>query len=449
MFRRNIKLPSALAVAAAVTMLVLPAASSAHEIPADVTVRAFLKPEGSTLRALIRVPLGAMRDMNLPIRAPGYIIFGEEDEHIYDAAQMWLADYMKIYENGEQLTAQGITQARVSIPSDQSFRSWETAVAHFSDPRLTNDIDLMWDQALLDVIIDYPIQSAASDFSIEPGLAHLGIRTNTILYFLPPDGSERVFQYTGEPGLVQLDPGWFHAAATFVRLGFFHILEGLDHLLFLLCLVIPFRRVKPLVALVTSFTVAHSITLIASAFGLAPNALWFPPLIETLIALSIVYMAFENIVGPKVERRWMMAFGFGLIHGFGFSFLLTESLQFAGRHLLTSLLAFNVGVELGQLLVVALTVPALVFLFRFVDERIGTILLSALVAHTSWHWMADRFGALREYQFEAPAWNATMLAASMRWLMLVLVIAGAVWLMYELFAKYRLVSKPTEPRLDP
>ena len=124
---------------------------------------------------------------------------------------------------------------------------------------------------------------------------------------------------------------------SFVALGFEHILDGIDHLLFIFCLVIPFRRLRPLVAIVTAFTVAHSITLIASAAGFAPDALWFPPLIEVLIALSIVYMALENIVGAKLERRWLIAFGFGLVHGFGFSFALRESLQFAGTHLATSL----------------------------------------------------------------------------------------------------------------
>ena len=133
-----------------------------------------------------------------------------------------------------------------------------------------------------------------------------------------------------------------------MKLGFFHILDGTDHLLFLFCLVIPFRRFRALIPVVTAFTVAHSITLIASAYNLAPDALWFPPLIETLIAMSIVYMALENIVGgATVQRRWMITFGFGLVHGFGFSFALRQTMQFAGSHLLASLLSFNVGVELG------------------------------------------------------------------------------------------------------
>ena len=96
----------------------------------------------------------------------------------------------------------------------------------------------------------------------------------------------------------------------------------------------------------------------------------------------------------------MMAFGFGLVHGFGFSFALKQTLQFAGDHLLTSLLSFNIGVELGQLLVLAVMIPALELLFRYVvAERMGTIILSALVAHTAWHWMTERFDRLRQFRF--------------------------------------------------
>src|SRR5262249_4403601 len=142
----------------------------------------------------------------------------------------------------------------------------------------------------------------------------------------------------------------------------------------LACLVIPFRRLRPLIIIVTSFTVAHSIALIASALGFVPDGLWFPPLVETLIAVTIVYMALENIVGAalnrnavaELSRRWMIAFAFGIVHGFGFSFALKESLQFAGDHLLASLLAFNVGVEIGQIAVLLVLLPATALLFRFV-----------------------------------------------------------------------------------
>ena len=229
---------------------------------------------------------------------------------------------------------------------------------------------------------------------------------------------------------MRLDPSWRQAALRFVELGFFHILDGTDHLLFLFCLVIPFRRMRALVAVVTAFTVAHSITLIASACNLGPDALWFPPLIETLIAASIVYMALENIVGgATVQRRWMISFAFGLVHGFGFSFGLRQTLQFAGSHLATSLLSFNVGVELGQLLVLAAIVPLVELCFRWiVAERMGTIILSALVAHTAWHWMLERADRLRQYRFDWPEWNLAFAAAIMRWSMAALILAGAIWL---------------------
>jgi len=132
-------------------------------------------------------------------------------------------------------------------------------------------------------------------------------------------------------------------------------------------------------------------------------------------------------VAPQLSRRWIIAFVFGLVHGFGFSFGLQHTLQFAGSHLLASLLSFNVGVELGQLLVLALLVPGLDLLFRFVvAERMGMIILSALVAHTAWHWMTDRFDVLR--QFPWPAITAAGMASGIRWLMVIVVAVAIVWL---------------------
>jgi hypothetical protein len=230
--------------------------------------------------------------------------------------------------------------------------------------------------------------------------------------------------------MVMAQPRPAQVARTYFALGVEHILTGYDHLLFVVSLVLLLVGGWQVAKTVTAFTVAHSITLIASAFNLAPGALWFPPLIETLIAASILYMALENIVGGiGVNRRWMITFGFGLVHGFGFSFALRETMQFAGSHLLTSLLSFNVGVELGQLLVLGLLLPLLAALFRFVlAERIGTILLSALVAHTGWHWMIERAGVLRQFRWQWPVLSAALLAGVLRWLMLLVIVAGLLWL---------------------
>ena len=420
-----------------VLTLALPSRPFAHEIPPSVIVFAFVKPEPNVLRLLVRVPLESIRDFELVLRGPGYLDLPSVNPQLRDAARVWIADYVELYENDRSLDRRRVVAARLSLPSDRSFASYDRALASITGPPLADSTDLPWKQAMLDVMIEYQITSPTSKFSIRPALAHLGIRTTTVLRFLPPNGSERAFEYLGDPGLVRLDPRWHQAALRFVRLGFEHILDGIDHLLFVVCLVIPFRRLRALIAVVTSFTVAHSITLIASAGGLAPDALWFPPLIEVLIALSIVYMAFENIVGAKIERRWIIAFAFGLVHGFGFSFILRQSLQFAGSHLATSLVAFNVGVELGQIFVLAIAIPALALLFKYVvAERVGTILLSALVAHTAWHWMLERGAALRQYEFEWPAIDAAFAVSAMRALMLVLIVVAAIWALYSLYRRF-------------
>jgi hypothetical protein len=124
------------------------------------------------------------------------------------------------------------------------------------------------------------------------------------------------------------------------------------------------------------------------------------------------------------------------VHGFGVSFALRQSLQFAGAHMALSLVSFKIGVELGQLLVIALAIPALALLFkRVVAERMGTIILSALVAHTAWHWMLDRWAILRQYHVHWPAFDLALLASTMRGLMLVLIVGAAGWAMFELYGR--------------
>jgi hypothetical protein len=310
------------------------------------------------------------------------------------------------------------------------------------EPHLADSLDLYWNQQLLDVLLEYPIQSDRSEFAIRPRVDRFGQKVSTALRFLPPGGDVRAFEFHGDPGLVRLDPRWHHAASQFVVSGFWHILEGTDHLLFLLCLVIPFRRLRPLVIIVTAFTVGHSISLIASAFGFVPDALWFPPLIETLIAVTIIYMALENIVyaalgklGSDISRRWIIAFAFGIVHGFGFSFALRESLQFAGDHLITALLGFNIGVEIGQIAVLLVLVPALNLLFRYVlPERLGVIILSTLVAHVAWHWMIERGEQLAKFPF--PKLDAAFLASAMRGLMAMLILALGVLLANTLVRRW-------------
>jgi hypothetical protein len=269
------------------------------------------------------------------------------------------------------------------------------------------------------------VADAGAQFSIEPRFARMGQRVAVALRFLPPGGAERAYELHGNPGLVHLDPRWHQAAWRFVQSGTQHILEGADHLLFLACLVIPLRRWRALLLMATAFTVAHSITLVATAFGLGPQGLWFPPFVEMLIAASIVWMALSNILGGPTHPRWITAFAFGLVHGFGFAFAVRESLQFAGSHVVGALLAFNLGVEIGQIAALAVMLPAVALLLRVVPERAGTIVLSALAAHTAWHWLTER--ATVWWQHPLPRPDAADLALGLGWATAALVVGAALW----------------------
>jgi hypothetical protein len=415
------------AAALAVLAWAMASPASAHDIPADVKINAFFKPDGNKLELLVRLPLASLIDTDFPTRGNGSLDIARADEPIRGGVKVWLTDNIDVYENGLQLEKPRVVTALVSLPSDKSFTSFEEARAHLLGPPLSSDLDLYWSQVFLDVLLEYPIRSDHAEFAVDLRVDRLGGAVNTALRVMPPGGAIRAFDFHGASGLIYLDPRWHQAVLRFVVEGFWHILDGTDHLLFLACLVIPVRRLRPLVIIVTAFTVAHSITLFASAFGFAPDALWFPPLIETLIAATIVFMALENIVGINPARRWIYAFAFGLIHGFGFSFALREQLQFAGDHLVTSLLGFNLGVEIGQISVLVVLVPALNLLFKYVvDERIGVIILSALVAHTGWHWMIERGELLAKFPF--PRLDAAFFASLMRGLMAALILTGVVWL---------------------
>jgi hypothetical protein len=414
---------------AVLIVLALARTASPHDIPTDVTIHAFLKPDGSRLELIVRAPIAAMRDIVFPTRDDGMLDIARADGAVRQAALLWIADAIALYEGSRRLEPPRLRAARISLPSERAYVSYPSARAHVTAAPLSPDTRIVPAQAMMDVLFEYDIRSDTAEFSIDPRLARLGLRVVTVLRLVPPSGAERAFELAGDPGLVRLDPRWHQAAWRFVALGFLHILDGTDHLLFLLCLVIPFRRLGPLLIVITAFTLAHSVTLAASALNLAPDALWFPPLIETLIAASIVYMALENIVGsPHLRRsRWAIALAFGLVHGFGFSFALRETLQFAGRHVIASLVAFNVGVELGQILVLVLLVPALGLLFRYVvAERVGTIVLSAIVAHTAWHWTAERWETLAKYQW--PTVTAAGLASALGWVLAGLMIAAAIWM---------------------
>lgn len=419
-------------------LVIAPKAALADEIPLRVAVQAFVKPEGERLHLLMRVPMDALVEAQFPLRGEvGFVIFSEARGAMESAAFNEILQAIQLFEGDQMLQSPRLEAVRIALPSDRSFVDFDSALANVHSAPLPDSMDLYYRQGFLDIHASYEIESDSSRFSVDARLGGLGIETTTVLRYMLADGSERTFSFIGNPGLVYMDPRWYQAVFNFVVLGFDHILEGTDHLLFLFCLLIPLRRVSALIPVITSFTIAHSITLIASALGWVPSTIWFPALIETLIALSIVYMACENIIGVRQQHRWIVTFCFGLIHGFGFSFLLTESMQFAGGHLVMSLLAFNLGVELGQILVVLIAVPIVYALFRYaLPERAGVILLSAILGHWAWHWMQERWANLSAYDINFPVIGLQFFINLMQWGALIGLSAAVLWAMNSVFSRH-------------
>ncbi|HET9653548.1 MAG TPA: hypothetical protein VFP36_15220, partial [Usitatibacter sp.] len=150
---------SHLARALAALTLLIAAVAHAHDIPADVRIQAFLKPERGHLTVLMRVPLAAMRDVDVPMRGPGYLDLARAEPALRTAVQLWLTDNIEIDENGTRLANPSIAEARVSLASDRSFADFAGAAAHLRGPRIPESTQLYWNQQFLDVRLEYPIAS--------------------------------------------------------------------------------------------------------------------------------------------------------------------------------------------------------------------------------------------------------------------------------------------------
>ena len=419
--------------------------ADAHDLPLDRMMNGFVKIEPRQADFAARVPLDLLRGVPFPLAGDHYNI--PASRPAAEAALKALASALELWEDDVRLVPSSAI-GQLAPLSDRSFEDYDRAVAQVAEP-LAPDTVIAYEQGYLDAHFVYPISSPKSVFSIETRLgAELGDYIKLTIRFIPLGEPSRAMMITGASGRVALDPAWYQASVGFVRLGIEHILSGIDHLLFLLCLIIPFRRITSLIPIITAFTVGHSVTLIGSAYNLAPVGAWFPPFIEAAIAASIFYMAIENIIGANVNQRWIITGLFGLVHGFGFADVLKEQLQFAGSNLLVSLLSFNVGIEIGQLAVLCVFVPALALLLRGrMAGRMGIIVLSAIIANVAWQWMVQRGEVLWQTPWPQLTMPATLTLG--RWVLALSLVVGAAKLLARWMArKWPALGRPAESRLD-
>jgi hydrogenase/urease accessory protein HupE len=233
---------------------------------------------------------------------------------------------------------------------------------------------------------------------------------STVLIDVAPDARQVVLIGAGPDGAQDLldasrtetaltatqPPSLLRVIGRYLEAGVTHIFLGYDHIAFIAAVVLWARRFWPVVKVVTSFTIAHSITLSLAALDIVriPSAV-----IEPAIAASIIYVAIENFLSRDVAKRWRVTFAFGLIHGFGFASALQE-FGLPRNALVPALASFNLGVEIGQIAIVCLIIPALLGIDRLVSGRAVTApparpafavyTISALIAGLGSYWFLAR-----------------------------------------------------------
>ena len=360
------------------------ATASAHFL-LNVNIRVFhVVHERARIRLLVRLPmpylvadkLGAESADGTRVPAP-YTTNRMEDDtlvHYLDADALRsapeglgaiLADGTVLEVDGMVLTAD-IGRVR-AYPSTKQipFALLEEAEAALAGPAYPQGFEETYvGDTIVDAELIYATGGRVNRYtlrsSLDPGLPGQDETANLILdHAAAPPLIFRVRGLMAEP--VEVSHSVLDAAWTFVKEGVRHILEGPDHVLFVLCLVLGAATLGTLAWRVTGFTVGHSVTLTLGFLGYVPQGAWFIPLVETGIALSILYAATVALVAVGHRMTTLVTALLGLLHGLGFSFVLSEILNLQSPNLWQSLLAFNVGIEIGQLLIVVAVWPILAF----------------------------------------------------------------------------------------
>jgi HupE / UreJ protein len=410
----------ALIVLAALGLVVTPWPARAHDPVRETFVRGFVKIEPDRAHLVIRVPLTLLDSARFP--TAGRVLDLANAEPAIQRALADLAREITISENGRPLAPAGAV-ARLTLPSDRSFERYDDAVRHVAQSP-TSRMGIYAGQGFLDAHVTYAIGSPRARFTLRTTLApELQEYVKLAVQYVPLGEASRSVLITSRSGPVQLNPSRSNAAAGFFVFGLTSILRSVEYVLLLLCLVLPLRGLRHVLPVVGTFTVGHCLTLLGSY--LSPGAgVWFGLFVQTAGAAAIVGLALINVLGVVERRRWLLAGLVGLVSGLQFFAALTANLQLAGAHPLVSLLSFHLGLEAGQLALLAVMLPALAVLGRYVFVgRVGMIVLSAVAGHVAWHWMVDRADALSMAPW--PTLDASGLTALARWLAVVLVVFGA------------------------
>ena len=237
--------------------------------------------------------------------------------------------------------------------------------------------------------MQFTFESSAHVWTVAPGTAKTRAMVAPVTRQEPQTAAGARAESPGAQTPASPRSSWrefFGNVGRFVLLGIEHILSGYDHIAFLLALVLVAPSLRAVLPIITAFTAAHSITLLLAALGVVRLD---SRLVESAIAVSICYVAVENLLRKKVTHRWLVTFCFGLVHGFGFASVL-QNLIVGRANLVASVVSFNVGVELGQLMIFAALLPLLRLLAALIEPRKITIAASAAIGLLGFIWVVER-----------------------------------------------------------
>jgi hydrogenase/urease accessory protein HupE len=298
-----------------------------------------------------------------------------------------LLDFPGVDQNGDKRVSQE--------EFDAAFvRVYAAILQHYSldssgaPSRVTRERDRVFDEHVLDLSVTYTFPQDVLGLKVHSTLTQIlgKDHIHLVTFILNRRVQEAVLTSGHEEAFfTQTSGSNFQTFLRFVWLGVQHIATGYDHLAFLLGLLIATASLRSLIKTITSFTIAHSITLALATFDIVILPSRFT---ESMIALSILYVAVENLIRKRTIERWRITFLFGLVHGFGFSNVLRE-MQLPRTNLALSLFSFNFGVELGQVIFVVLLFPALDDLMKRGWTRLRPA-ISAAIALLAAYWFIQR-----------------------------------------------------------
>jgi len=378
----------------------------------NINIRIFhIEPLSDGIRLSIRFPAalafsefsGSTENTIIP-----YLISrpeGDKIEHILDQRNIetdltefkqFLVNGYGLVIDGKKLQAEDI-RVRIFEASRQTrFTSLAEVNASFSEMEpFQYSTEVSLSDAVIDIQAMFPTTNLQGEIrlynKLNSNLPEDTFIANLVIFYSDEgQGVTRITGFLEQPVIV--NPLASNAIKSYVIQGFKHISSGLDHILFILCLTIAATGLKRLLWAVNGFTLGHTLTLIAGFYGYVPTGSWFIPLVEILIAASIILIAILTLRNTTHSLNIWLTSAIGLLHGFGFSFLLSELLGPDSPHLILSLLSFNLGIELGQLFIVTIMFLALLALAyaRPTSRTIaGNFVLLGSMGISLW-WVVER-----------------------------------------------------------